>query len=313
MLRWVSSESAIRLEPASGTEGRPVLSSGGGSQDWLMKHRLIVALALALVAVTAGIRAGAPPRKACACGSRSRLPRALNRSQARVRGDRAPSRRWDGICAHAGGATRRRAAAGGGPLQQAGQTGAPLFCVNVENLKPGAVAEIDGTEFGHPVTSLDAIPNGDRPGSAVRQRVHEVRARRRPHGLAAHGPVGRPELETLAGQHLRRCRPRSRSTRAPAAPIRLVADKVIPPIGAPADTAHGEAHQDPEPDPVASGGARPIYLGATVLLPKDYDKPSRREVPRELRAGTLLAPRARRLRHGRDFDTFWLAPTTRRA
>ena len=39
-------------------------------------------------------------------------------------------------------------------------------------------------------------------GAAVRQRLHEVRARRRPHGVAAHGPVGGPELEAIARQHL---------------------------------------------------------------------------------------------------------------
>ena len=50
---------------------------------------------------------------------------------------------------------------GGGPIQQAGPTGAPLFGVNVENLKPGAIAEIDGTVFGHPVASLNDIPKGE--------------------------------------------------------------------------------------------------------------------------------------------------------
>ena len=48
-----------------------------------------------------------------------------------------------------------------GPIQQAGPTGAPLFGLNVENMRPASVVEIDGAVFGHPVVSLNDIPKGE--------------------------------------------------------------------------------------------------------------------------------------------------------
>ena len=53
---------------------------------------------------------------------------------------------------------------------------------------------------GYPVKSLRDCPAATT-GAAVRQRLHEVRARRRPHRVAAHGSVGGAELETIARQH----------------------------------------------------------------------------------------------------------------
>ena len=83
-------------------------------------------------------------------------------------------------------------------------------------------------------------------GAAVRERLLRVQARRRPHGLDARRPVGRAELEPLAGQPLRRRRRRCTSMPPRAIRSQLVGDKVIPPIG-----AHGQrvrpALQDPEP------------------------------------------------------------------
>mgnify|MGYP003693585495 CR=1 FL=1 len=60
--------------------------------------------------------------------------------------------------------------------------------------------------FGFPVRSLRDVPRRRVLGATVRQRLYQVRARRRPHRLAAHGPVGGTALATIARQHLRRPR-----------------------------------------------------------------------------------------------------------
>src|ERR1700676_2698658 len=49
----------------------------------------------------------------------------------------------------------------GGPIDQTGETGVPLFGVNIENLAPGAPAVIDAATFGYPVASLKDIPAGE--------------------------------------------------------------------------------------------------------------------------------------------------------
>src|SRR5260370_19684599 len=46
------------------------------------------------------------------------------------------------------------------PIRQTGETGVPLFGVNVDNLVAGKSATIDAGVFGHPVQSLRDIPAG---------------------------------------------------------------------------------------------------------------------------------------------------------
>ena len=74
----------------------------------------------------------------------------------------------------------------------------------VEALAPGAPGH-DRRHRPRASAREPARPAGRRVlGAAVRERLHEVRARRRQDGVAAHGPVGGTELEAIAGQPLRR-------------------------------------------------------------------------------------------------------------
>ncbi|MGH7582997.1 MAG: hypothetical protein ACREL5_07225, partial [Gemmatimonadales bacterium] len=47
------------------------------------------------------------------------------------------------------------------PIDQTGETGEPLFGVDLANLAPGAEAVIDASTFGFPIRSLSDIPAGD--------------------------------------------------------------------------------------------------------------------------------------------------------
>src|SRR5262249_33244469 len=55
--------------------------------------------------------------------------------------------------------------------------------------------------------------------------------------------------------------------------IALVADQVIPPVDAPADTKYVKRFKF-QSALLSKFWGRPIYLGATVLLPRDYDRES---------------------------------------
>src|SRR3989304_1463354 len=50
---------------------------------------------------------------------------------------------------------------GGTPIQRTGETGVPLFGVNIDALAAGKPGIIDATTFGHPVQSLRDIPAGE--------------------------------------------------------------------------------------------------------------------------------------------------------
>ena len=121
------------------------------------------------------------------------------------------------------------------PIEQAGPTGSPLFSVAVDGLQSGTAVAITAAERGHPIASLKDIPAGEYWMQPFVNVYTRFRPRRRQDRLAAHGPMGRPELEAIAGQHLRRAGAGQFDPRS-ATPIRLIADKVIPPIQPPADT-----------------------------------------------------------------------------
>ncbi len=121
------------------------------------------------------------------------------------------------------------------PIEQSGPTGAPLFGVNVENLKAGDSAIIDAGTFGHPLQSLKDLPAGDyRVQPFV--NVYTKFAR-------ADGTTVWLHMDQWEGQNWKRSPgnlygdpvqltldPSSSGT------VTLVADKVIPPVDVTPDT-----------------------------------------------------------------------------
>lgn len=154
------------------------------------------------------------------------------------------------------------------PIQQTGETGEPLFGVNIDNLVPGRTAIIDATTFGHPVQSLRDIPAGEywvQPFVNVYTRF----ARADGHTVWLHmdqweGQNWKNSPGNLYGDPVRiTFDPRS------AAPIKLVADKVIPPVTVPPDNDNVKRIRI-QSDILTKWWGHPMYLGAVVLLPKDY-------------------------------------------
>ncbi len=156
------------------------------------------------------------------------------------------------------------------PIAQTGETGAPLFGVNIDNVAAGVPVVIDATTFGHPVQSVRDIPAGEywvQPFVNVYTKF-----------VRADGHTVWLHMDQWEGQNWKRSpgniygdpvkitfNPKS------TAPIKLLADKVIPRIELPGETETVKRIKF-ESAILTKWWGHPIYLGATVLLPKDYDK-----------------------------------------
>jgi hypothetical protein len=156
------------------------------------------------------------------------------------------------------------------PISQTGETGVPLFGVNIDNLAAGAAAVIDGKTVGYPLAHLGDLPRGTYYVQPF-VNVYTKFARADGHTVWLH-------MDQWEGQNWKRSPGNLfgdpvKVTIDPASktPIKLVADKVIPPVAVPADDDNVKRIKIQSPILTKWWGA-PIYLGATVLLPKDYDK-----------------------------------------
>ncbi len=163
-------------------------------------------------------------------------------------------------------------AAASGPCEprlQVSRTGVPFWGRDVEGLKPGGVAVIDGTDLGSPLEHLSDLPAGDYYVQAMLNVYSEFK-RADGHTVWMHD-------DQWEGQHWQRGPGNLYSTVQkmhvdPASGvIKLVTDQVVPPVVVPADTKYVK-HIKFQSALLTKFWGRPIYLGAVVLLPRDYDK-----------------------------------------
>ena len=208
------------------------------------------------------------------------------------------------------------------PIRQTGETGVPLFGVNVDNLAPNTSATIDAAAFGHPVRSLRDIPAGEywvQPFVNIYTKF-----------VRADGHIVWLHMDQWEGQNWKTSpgniygRPFKvgfdpKSTK----PIALVADQVIPSVVPPADNDYVKRIKI-QSQILTKWWGQPIFLGAVVLLPKDYDKHPGVKYPIVYDEGhfSLRAPGGFSLpssapvsgRGGaeRGFSSYWLGDSTPR-
>ena len=196
------------------------------------------------------------------------------------------------------------------PIEQTSPTGAPLFSKYVADLAPGAAAAITGDDRGHPVRSLRDLPAGQywmQPFVNVYTRFPR-----------ADGKTVWLHNDQWEGQNWKRSPgnlfgdpvsvafdPRS------AAPIRLTANKAIPPVQIPADTELVKRIKI-RSDILTKWWGQPMYLGATVLLPKDYEKHADVRYPVNYIQGHFSLGAPGGFGRGGEFDQLWLAADTPR-
>ncbi len=197
------------------------------------------------------------------------------------------------------------------PIQQVGPTGTPLFSHAVEALAPGQAAVIDARDLGHPVPSLLDLPAGEYWVQAF-VNVYTRFARADGHTVWLHMDQWEGQQWNRSPGNLFSEPVKVRIDPKSAEPIRLVCDKVIPPVQVAADTEYVK-HLRIQSDILTKWWGHPIFIGATVLLPKDYDKHPDVRYPVNYIQGhfSTRAPGGFGSARG-DFDTFWLADGTPR-
>lgn len=156
------------------------------------------------------------------------------------------------------------------PIAQTDVTGVPLFGHDVSALPPGQAAIIDADDAGAPLASLRDLPAGDYWMQPF-VNVYTEFKRADGHTVWLH-------MDQWEGQDWKRSpgnlygKPvKVHFDPASPAPIALVADQAIAPIALPKDTPYVKRFRI-QSKLLSAWWGHPIWLGATVLLPKDYDK-----------------------------------------
>src|SRR5262245_21230265 len=154
------------------------------------------------------------------------------------------------------------------PHQQASPTGAPLFSRAIESLTPGTPIVVSAADRGYPIESLRQLPAGEYFVQPF-VNVYTKFARADGHTVWLHmdqweGQNWKTSPGNLYGDPIK-----IRFDPAASAPITLTVDKVIPPIAMPAETESVKRFRI-QSQILTKWWGHPIFIGATVLLPKGY-------------------------------------------
>ena len=189
------------------------------------------------------------------------------------------------------------------PRLQVSRIGVPFFGRDVVELKPGAPSVIDNSDLGSPLERLAQIPPGDYYVQAV-INVYSEFHRADGHTVWMHD-------DQWEGQRWQRSpgnlysKPVKMHIDPAAGVIPLVADQVIPPITPPADTEYVK-HIRFKSELLSKFWGRPIYLGAIVLLPRDYNRTTIR-YPIDYLQGHFSLDAPYRFDEQNEFSKAWLS------
>jgi putative esterase len=146
----------------------------------------------------------------------------------------------------------------------------PFFGQDVEALKPGQWAAVGGGALGYPIARLADIPPGDYFVQGV-LNVYTTFHRSDGHTVKLHADQWEGQVFQISPGNLysevrkMRLDPRRGET------VRLTLGKKIPPVEIPADTRYVKRVRF-QSALLSKFWGQPIFVGATVLLPRDYEK-----------------------------------------
>ena len=160
------------------------------------------------------------------------------------------------------------------PRLQVGRVGAPLFGRDVTTLRAGQAAVIDGADLGTPVADLADIPAGEYWVQSV-VNVYSEFKRADGHVVWMHDDQWEGQQWTRSPGNLYSVPKKIRIEPLSKQVVALTADQKIPPIVVPADNEFVQRIKFQSAS-LSKFWGRPIYLGATVLLPADYARATTR-------------------------------------
>ena len=189
------------------------------------------------------------------------------------------------------------------PRLQVGRTGVPFFGRDFENLLPGGTVEIDAADLGAPVDSLREIPSGEYYVQGFISVYSEFK-RADGHTVWMHDDHWEGQQWERSPGNLLSAVAKLRLDADSGYEHELLVDRVLPPIELPADTEWVKRFRIESPTLTAFWG-RPITLGATVLLPRDYDRESF-DYPVVYYQGHFSIRDPMRWKLGEDFHSQWI-------
>lgn len=157
------------------------------------------------------------------------------------------------------------------PRLQAGswQTSVPFFGLDVESWEPGQTVVIDETVLGYPPKSLRDIPEGNYSVQGL-VNIYTRFRRSDGHVIWAHMDQWEGQRFNRSPGNLHSEVKKVRMNPEKGYTISLSLDQMIPPIEVPEDTDWVKRIKI-QSALLTEFWGQPIYLGATVLLPKGYD------------------------------------------
>jgi len=153
----------------------------------------------------------------------------------------------------------------------------PFFGLDVEQWKPGQAAVIDSKTLGYPLKSLKDVPDDVYFVQAL-VNVYTEFHRADGHTIWAHMDQWEGQRFDRSPGNLYSEIRRVRLDPAAGYNVKIELAKAIPPVVAPPDTAWVKRVKI-RSKLLTDFWGHPFYLGATVLLPKDYDRHPEQRYP----------------------------------
>lgn len=191
------------------------------------------------------------------------------------------------------------------PRLQVGRYGVQFFGVDFENLMPGETVTVDGSTLGYPQENLKDVPAGKYYLQAVLNKYTEFKR--------SDGNTLWMHMDQWEGQNWRRSPgnlisevveldydPNSKQT------VKIKLSQEIPPIEVPEDTRWVKRFKI-KSDILTEFWGHPIYLGATILLPKGYDENPEARYPTVYHQGHFSLRPPLGFREGSDLYKAWLS------
>ncbi|MEZ4589357.1 MAG: alpha/beta hydrolase-fold protein [Gemmatimonadales bacterium] len=153
----------------------------------------------------------------------------------------------------------------------------PYFAIDLEQLAPGRPAVIDRGAIGFPYPSLDQLPAGDYWIQAI-VNLYTRFERADGHTVWAHMDQWEGQRWAFSPGNLYSKAVRVRLDPEAGTRVALELTETVPPIEVPADDRWVKRIKLKSAI-LSRWWGHPIYLGATVLLPRDYDAHPERRYP----------------------------------